>query len=280
MDILNILSQTRNPRLYEKGTATMWTDEYISEQLLKIHLNTELDLASRKMETVERTSRWILEKAGRTQMDILDLGCGPGLYAGYMAKKGHRVTGIDFSKTSITHAKQQAEGKMPEINYIQANYLEYDFGEDKFDLVILIYTDFGVLLPGERKVLLQKINRLLKKGGMLIFDVMNDKNIEMKGSPQTWEYSEKGFWKASPYLALSGSFLYPEEKVILYQHVIIDGNESIDVYRFWTHYFSNADIEKELDCEGFINSEFFTDVLPEGDIWNGDNVTFCVTLKG
>ena len=137
----------------------------------------------------------------------------------------------------------------------------------------------GVLTPTERERLLKMIFRVLKKGGTFIFDVLKDKEIEKKTSPKTWEVSKNGFWKESPYLALSESFLYQEEKVILFQHIIIDAEENIETYRFWTHFFSQNDVSKMLDTHNFININFREDILPEGDMWNGDNVIFTMASK-
>lgn len=279
MDISNILSQTEHPKLYQRGSATMWTEEYISHQLLAIHLNSELDLGTRKMSTVEKTSAWILEKTGTKRMNVLDLGCGPGLYAEFFASNSHQVTGIDISKVSIDYAKKMARQKKLDIEYIHANYLEIELQEDTYDLVVLIYTDFGVLLPDERQKLLSMIYKVLKKGGVFIFDVLNDRDLAKKVGSKNWEICRTGFWKETPYIALSDSYLYEREKVILFQHTIIDEKENVDVYRFWTHFFSDSDIEKELIVHRFSDISFYTDVLPIGDMWNGDNVTFCRAVK-
>ncbi|MCP4673075.1 MAG: SAM-dependent methyltransferase, partial [Desulfobacula sp.] len=80
LDFKKIINLSVKPDLYQKGTAVMWTDSYISKQLLKVHLNPEVDLASRKKKTIESTVQWILDKAGKRSLKILDLGCGPGLY--------------------------------------------------------------------------------------------------------------------------------------------------------------------------------------------------------
>tara|TARA_B100000614_G_C14505867_1_gene476528 strand:+ start:994 stop:1272 length:279 start_codon:yes stop_codon:yes gene_type:complete len=55
MKIIDILNSTTKPEIYTKSTANMWTDEYISKQLLDVHLNEELDLASRKKTTIDKT---------------------------------------------------------------------------------------------------------------------------------------------------------------------------------------------------------------------------------
>lgn len=279
MNIKNIIEKSKKPTLYEKDTAVMWTDEYISKQLLQVHLNPEVDLASRKLETIIKTTEWILDRTQGESLNILDLGCGPGLYAEFLAKKGHKVTGVDFSKSSIKYAQKEAEKKKLNILYIIANYLELELEANRFDLVILIFTDIGVLLPEERVRLIRFVNKSLKPGGKFIFDVLNDKDLEKKVTPKNWVVAEQGFWMPEPYVALSESFLYEKEKVILYQHILLDEKENADVYRFWTHYFSHSDLEELLKQNGFNRFSFYENVLPEGDLWNGDNVTFCVAVQ-
>ena len=274
----SLIKYAVRPELYEKGTAVMWTDPYISKQLLQIHLNPDMDLASRKYSSIQSTAEWVLSKASKKGMNILDLGCGPGLYSEIFAREGHRVTGVDFSKTSIDYAKQESDRKRLNINYLNQNYLELDVPGNHFDLVTLIYTDLGVLVPSERDQLLSNINKALKPGGILIFDVLNDKNLENKVSPKNWDIAEKGFWREGPCLALSESFFYSEEKVMLSQHLIVEESKT-DVYRFWTHFFSHADLIEILSPHEFTDTRFHEDVLPEGDIWSGENVTFCVCRK-
>lgn len=279
MKILDIHNKAVKPALYEKGNSVMWTDEHISQQLLHVHLNQEVDLASRKSGTINSTVEWILENAEKKQLNILDLGCGPGLYSEIFAKKGHEVTGVDFSENSIKYAKKEALNKKLDITYLKENYLKLNLKENTFDLVILIFTDFGPLLPSKRKQLLSFIKKVLKPGGVFVFDVLNDKNIEKNTSPKNWETSEQGFWKNKPYLALSDSFIYEENKVILYQHIVLDDNENLNVYRFWTHFFSHSDLTKILHKHKFINVSFHEDVFSKDDSWNCENITFCKALK-
>ena len=280
MKISEIISHSERPELYEKGTSFMWTDKHISKQLLKIHLNFDIDLASRKKSTIEKTANWILEtQKGKGKLNVLDLGCGPGLYAEIFAEKGHSITGVDISKIAIEYAKKSAEDKRLNAKYVNANYLEIDLESNKYDLVVLIYTDLGVLIPGERENLLKMIYRVLKKGGTFIFDVLKDKDIENKISTNTWEATNSGFWKESPYLALSESFFYQEEKVILFQHNIIGTAGNIETYRFWTHFFSQNDVRKMLKPINFLDIFFREDILPKGDLWSGENVIFTIASK-
>lgn len=280
MSINELITITEKPALYEKGASFMWTDRHISKQLLQIHLNPDIDLGSRKKSTIGKTANWILEtQKGKNKLNILDLGCGPGLYTEIFAQSGNNVTGIDISKNSIDYATKSAKEKALNIDYQNESYLDIDFEKEKYDLVVLIYTDLGVLLPSERKILLSKIYGALKKGGVFIFDLLKDKNLNEKLSPKSWESNKAGFWKKTPYLALSESFLYEQEKVILYQHTIIDISENIETYRFWTHFFSQKDIIKMLEQHNFKNIDFREDILPKSDLWNGDNVIFTKCMK-
>lgn len=280
MDIEKLISKTKNPGLYEKGNAVMWTDPHISKQLLQVHLNKDIDLASRKYSTIESTVEWILDHANKKEnMNILDLGCGPGLYAELLAEKGHKVTGVDFSRNSIEYAKGEAAKKKLNIEYLNKNYLKLDLPENHFDLVILIYTDFGPLLPDERNNLLDMIHKVLKPGGVFIFDVLSDTNMESKAYQRSWEMNESGFWSDKPYLALSDSILYKEEKLILYQHIVFQEDEDYKIYRFWNHFFSDEDIRNITAGKGYVDIEFFHDVLPSGQGYEGKDVTICKSVK-
>ena len=279
MDLKKIDIINQKPVLYEKGDSVMWTDEHISKQLLDIHLNPEIDAASRTPDSINDTIEFILECCNKSQMNILDLGCGPGIYSEKLTEKGHNVTGVDFSENSISYAKAQAIKKSLRINYVCKDYLELDY-ESQFDLVILIYTDFGVLLPTERKILLKNIFKSLKPNGTFVFDVLNDRNIKQKFIEQkTWSFENNGFWKPRPYLELTNGFNYSKEKVFLKQHTIIDETERIMNYRFWTHYFSTNDIVEILTANKFVNTKHFENILPATSIWNGENVTFYKTER-
>ena len=278
MNIIELNKAAQKPEIYTQGTAVMWVDEYISTQLLETHLNPDIELASRKETTISSTLEWIQNKMPGDRLRILDLGCGPGLYTEKLAENGHIVSGMDFSSNSIRYAKESASGKKLNINYIQQNYLEME-EENKYDLVLMIFTDFGVLSPDQREILLANVYRALKPGGKFLFDVMNENYpLNVSGSKE-WESSEKGFWRNGPYLALTESFYYENQKVALSQHIIIDEAGEMDVYRFWIHTFSHADLEKILAAHGFSATESHDNVVPECDMYRSDAVTFTITTK-
>jgi 2-polyprenyl-3-methyl-5-hydroxy-6-metoxy-1,4-benzoquinol methylase len=279
MDLDKLQRAAERPPHYEPGDSVMWTDPHVSKKLLELHLNPELDSASRSQQSINKTLEFIRSSLPEPGMNILDLGCGPGLYLEKLAEWGHICTGVDFSENSIAYAIHQAEAKGLNIQYLCQNYLELDF-KNTFDLIILIYTDIGVLLPGERIHLMDRIYEALNPGGMFVFDVLNDRNTDQKFvEDQTWSHKFSGFWSASPYLELVSGFHYPEKKVFLKQHTVIDESDSIRNYRFWMHYFEDEEMIALLKARGFKRTDSFENILPVNDIWDGENVTFYRTFK-
>ena len=74
------------PALFAPHSAPFWDDPHISQQLLAAHLDPRSDAASRCPDTIDRSVAWLtsqldLRSCGR----VLDLGCGPGLYAERLA---------------------------------------------------------------------------------------------------------------------------------------------------------------------------------------------------
>ena len=278
MNIKKLCEYTGKPALFENGTSVMWTDPYISSQLLKCHIDPNTDMASRTDQKIELLVNWILSITSKKHMQILDLGCGPGLYAEKLAKKGHHVTGVDFSKGSIEYAKSVSKQNGSDIEYICNDYLNIKY-EDKFDLVILIYLDFCVLKPDEQKIVLGNVYRSLKKDGIFIFDVVNGKNITDKILKPSWEVCSNGFWKNEPYVALNMGYHYPENNVFVNQHIVIDQNDKVETYLFWTSYYNYEDLLPMLKSTQFNQISHFENVLPEGDTWNGENVSFYRVIK-
>ena len=146
----------RRPAPFSRYTAKeLWTTPHLSEQMLCYHLNQETDLASRRIETIDRTVRWIDTQVKLNGKQLCELGCGPGLYAQRFHAAGADVTGVDFSERAIHYAIDHSDST---IRYLHADYLADDMPTG-FDVTTLIYTDLCVLSPAQRSILLHKIRK-------------------------------------------------------------------------------------------------------------------------
>ena len=65
----------------------------------------------------------------------MDIGCGPGNEAIFLAKQGTDVTGIDLSSEVIDLAKKLADLQQVKVNFIQGDALKLPFKDNTFDVV-------------------------------------------------------------------------------------------------------------------------------------------------
>jgi len=272
-----LIEDAGKPPLFAKGTANFWDDPHISKHLLAAHLTPNGDAASRKPATIDKTVAWINSTYLKQGSTVLDLGCGPGLYAERLARLGHSVTGIDFSRRSIEYAKSQAQEKHLNINYIYQSYLDMEYTE-QFDAAILVYCDLGALTDADRALLLKKVHAALKPGGVLIFDVFTEDFSATVVEKQSWELTDKGFWAEGAHCVLEQSFHYPEEKVLLSQTIVMRADGTHDVYRIYDHYYGEEDLVRVLDGAGYAEHSFFYDIIGSTN-FESQKIVFVATKK-
>jgi 2-polyprenyl-3-methyl-5-hydroxy-6-metoxy-1,4-benzoquinol methylase len=154
---LNVLKQLQEkPEPFAPGEALFWDDPHISKQMLAVHLDSTNDLASRRPGTIDHIVYWLVKTLDLSPgTPVLDLGCGPGLYASRLAQRGMHVTGVDISTRSIEYAVNDAQQHGLNIEYRCQNYLDLEDTE-QYGLALLIYGDFCPLSPSQRNRLLGK----------------------------------------------------------------------------------------------------------------------------
>ena len=263
------------PELYAPSTANFWDDEHISKGLLTAHLNPDWDAATRNHTFLEKSVAWITEIAPPLPYkQLLDLGCGPGLYAERFYNEGYSVVGVDFSKRSIAYAKEVSSQNKSNIQYHYQNYLHIDFTE-QFDLITLIYCDYAPLSKSNRQLLLNLVYRALKPTGKFIFDVFTPKM--RKPESHSWYYSQdSGFWHESPHLCLESVYQYDDEDKTELRQTIVCTEEAINCYNIWDHFFTKESLLSEIQPIGFSNCEFYGDVA--GAEFSVASETICCVL--
>lgn len=179
----SIKKYTYKPEAFASGEEHFWDDPHISKKMLEAHLSQEHDAASRRISTIDQTVDHLI-KAGllKPGMKLLDLGCGPGLYAQRFAEAGLEVVGLDISQNSIEYAKAAANKANMSIDYKCMNFFDMDFN-NQFDAVIQVYGELCTFSDVSLNKLLQSIKKALKKDGKFVFDVSHSK-LKKKGKNQ------------------------------------------------------------------------------------------------
>ncbi|WP_319560168.1 class I SAM-dependent methyltransferase [Marispirochaeta sp.] len=251
----------KKPGLYDPGDFIFWTDPYISSHVLEAHLDPLSDDASRRAETIEKTLRFISDRyPPETHPRLLDLGCGPGLYASQFHDAGYHVTGIDFSPVSIRYAKENARKSRREITYLNIDYREWKAEEDSCEIIVMIFGDFCVLDPGSRKKLLANIRRALSPGGVFLFDVFTEMYLPYPDERAWYTMLRDGFWHSGKNLVLEIKHRYPEKSVHLNRYLIITEDGTVRSCNLWHRWFERAEIREYLQQEGFTVEAMWADL--------------------
>ena len=111
-----------------------------------------------------KIAQLIVNKLGKKEAKVLDLGCGPGISSVLLFKKGYTVTGIDIAPGMIKTAK-----KLPFQKLICQNIEKpLKVPKNNFDAVVLT----GVLEFIQNPLqLLKRVNKVLKQGGYFALTV-------------------------------------------------------------------------------------------------------------
>lgn len=105
----------------------------------------------------------------------LDICCGAGTNAVYLAQKGFTVTGIDISPTAVEIAKKKAAKAGVVIDFRVRNFLKLPFKDEEFDFVFDMGCFHHVKVL-DRPTFIRGVHRVLKTSGALMLTAFSYKN--------------------------------------------------------------------------------------------------------
>jgi SAM-dependent methyltransferase len=113
----------------------------------------------------EEPNRFLVsELKGLAPGRALDLACGEGRNAVWLAQQGWSVTGVDFSEVGLAKAAQLAERRGVEVEWVAADLLDY-IPPAGLDLVIAFYFQVS---DDERHLVLGRAAEALAPGGTVL----------------------------------------------------------------------------------------------------------------
>lgn len=122
------------------------------------------------------------ETGGLPAGRALDLACGEGRNAVWLAQRGWTVTGVDFSAAGLAKAQRLAESRGVRAEWVHADLVEYRPAVRAFELVIVFYLQVA---PRTRSPVLAAAADAVAAGGMFLLVAHDSSNIaEGHGGPQ------------------------------------------------------------------------------------------------
>ena len=128
-------------------------------------------------------NRFLVEEAaGLAPGRALDLACGEGRTALWLAERGWQVTAVDFSSVGLEKARRLASERGLELVLVEADVLEWEPPAASFDLVIVMYLH---LPAGARRRVQERAASALAPGATLLVVGHDSTNLtEGIGGPQ------------------------------------------------------------------------------------------------
>jgi ubiquinone/menaquinone biosynthesis C-methylase UbiE len=160
-----------------------------SELFLKL-----LDEKWSKTEDVVNGMAKVLGSFGIKSGNVLDLCCGNGRISVYMAKKGFKAVGVDFSRAFLENAGKKAveHGVSNNITFLEgdARNLKKAVGHvlQPFDVVVSAWTSFGYFSLDDDVKMFKQARELSRKDAVLIIsETIHSEFLAVKFAPNTYQ---------------------------------------------------------------------------------------------
>lgn len=222
------------------------------------NIDEDMRLKRTKVNRIEfLTTVRYLDKTIKTNSKILDPCAGGGIYAFYLAEKGHRVTAGDLIQKNVNQMKNiQEDNKLLEEIY-QGSILDLSqFEDNSFDVVLNLGSFYHLTDPLERKESIIESLRVLKPNGLYMMSYINRyaniikyRDMIVEDFSLIEDYLEKGFHYKNHifYASYPGEVeeVMKEQGIEMLHNIATDGMKFI--IRDTVNKLNDTDFEKWMD---------------------------------
>jgi len=125
-------------------------------------------------------------------LSVLDIGCGEGKDAVFLARNGYKVTAFDMAEAGLEKGRELAEKNSTHVDFFKADVNDFELTED-YD-VIFCSGVFHYINPKKRKEVVEKLRKHTRIGGFNIINVFVEKpyivNHAGKKNSHLWKSGE------------------------------------------------------------------------------------------
>lgn len=140
-------------------------------------VNNSYTFADIDLDTQVRVTTSFVPKGSR----VADIGCGTGALTLKLASLGYEVTGFDSSLPMLNQLKRRIKGRPVSLEQADIFGLDASFGA--FDAAVSRW-----VLPHfpDWSEIASAVGRILRPGGIFVFDMIRKEHEEFASSPETW----------------------------------------------------------------------------------------------
>jgi SAM-dependent methyltransferase len=121
-------------------------------------------------------SRFLVSETQNLQPGLaLDLACGEGRNAIWLAERGWSVVGVDFADVGLDTARRLAAQRGVEVEFVLADLLSYEPPRQRYDLVCVLYLH---LPAADRRQVLGSAAAAVAPGGTFLLVGHHLENLE------------------------------------------------------------------------------------------------------
>ncbi len=114
----------------------------------------------------------------------LDVAGGTGRHAIWLAQRGWEVTLVDISDVGVAMASEEARGAGVNIHAKAADLRTYDFGRERFDLILVFYFLERAIFPA--------LAAALKPGGLILYKTYTREHRKFRACSHPMYFLEPG----------------------------------------------------------------------------------------
>lgn len=184
---------------------------------------------------------------------ILDLCCGVGRHSLELARRGHKVVGVDRTKLYLERAVLNAKKEKLDIEFIQDDMRTF-YRKNSFDVVLSMFTSFSYFEDHEEQMLvLRNIYSSLRAGGRFVFESAGKEILARIFLRQNWSEWPHGFMMEEREAIENWSKMHNK-------WIFIERNGTVHRWDVTHWIYSGSEIKEMLEKVGFSDIKVYGDL--------------------
>jgi SAM-dependent methyltransferase len=132
--------------------------------------------------TAEPNRFLVAETEGLAPGRAIDLACGEGRNAVWLAERGWQTVGVDFAEVGLQKAHELADARGVSVEWVATDLLDYSPEPRAFDLVLIFYLQ---VKGAERQPVVRAAAQAVAPGGTFLLVAHDSSNLlQGHGGPQ------------------------------------------------------------------------------------------------